>query len=89
MAFTSEDTQIFKPGLGTIQIGNYTFTDSTTVGDIPIAGNITVFAVQLQSNNPNVPPSAKVQETFPLTGKTEIRLISPVTDFGTYMIYYI
>ncbi len=88
MAFTAVDTQIFKPGLGTIQIGNYS-SAGVTFGTIPVAGNITIFAVMLQSNNTGSATSPHVDDTFPITGQSNVPIATALNDFGTYMIYYI
>ncbi len=53
MAVSTIDTQIFKPGLGTIQIGTYEGNGVDTDGIIPVYGNVTIFSVILNSNNQN------------------------------------
>lgn len=88
MAFTSEETQVFKPGLGTIQIGNYS-SASTTGGFLPISSAITVFAVTLQSNDGSQTVVPRVNATFPATGQTSIEIVTATDDFGTFMIYFI
>lgn len=89
MAITITDTQTFKGLSGKMRIGNYAITGAEIVR-IPISKNDIVFAVTATSSNADLFNVTKpvVDETFPFTNKSEIKLIPEEDDEGTFEIYF-